>query len=76
MVVAEIANEIKGLYQYRAYENANIKESYEKIGKAPMRVRWLDINKGDEKNKNYRSRLVAQEIKRDNREDLFAATPQ
>ena len=41
----------------------------------PITVRWLDINKGDEENKEYRSRLVAQEIKRDKRDDLFAATP-
>ena len=40
-----------------------------------MKVRWLDINKGDEVNKEYRSRLVGQEFKRDKREDLFAATP-
>ena len=35
----------------------------------------MDINKGDEINKEYRSRLVAKEIKMDKREDLFAATP-
>ena len=44
-------------------------------GKAPIGTRWIDINKGDEKAPEYRSRLVAQEIKRDKREDLFAATP-
>ena len=38
-------------------------------------VRWLDISKGDEANPEYRSRLVAQEIKTDKRQDLFAATP-
>ena len=38
-------------------------------------TRWLDTNKGDKINKNYRSRLVGREIKRDKREDLFAATP-
>ena len=32
------------------------------------------MNKGDEENREYTSRLVAQKIKRDNREDLFAAT--
>ena len=32
-------------------------------------------NKGDEENPEYRSRLVAKEIKKDKREDLFAATP-
>ena len=43
-----------------------------------MRVittRWLDVNKGDEANPDYRSRLVGREIKKDRRDDLFAATP-
>ena len=75
LVEAARLDEIKGLYQYRVYNTVNIEECYEKTGKSPIRVRWLDINKGNEKNKEYRSRLVAQEIKRDNREDLFAATP-
>ena len=38
-------------------------------------TRWLDINKGDAMNMDYRARLVGREIKRDRREDLFAATP-
>ena len=38
-------------------------------------MRWGDINKGDDKNPKYRSRLVAKEIKIDKRDDLFAATP-
>jgi hypothetical protein len=75
LVTAAGLDEIKGLYQHGVYEKVDMEECWEKTGKAPIRVRWLDINKGDEKNKEYRSRLVAQEIKRDNREDLFAATP-
>ena len=38
-------------------------------------VRWIDINKGDSTAENYRSRLVAREIKTNGRPDLFAATP-
>ena len=38
-------------------------------------VRWIDINKGDQRNENYRPRPAAREIKRDGRPDLFAATP-
>ena len=60
---------------HRVYDKVKEEECWEKTGKAPIRVRWLDINKGDEKNKDYRSRLAAQDFKRDNREDLFAATP-
>ena len=33
------------------------------------------MNKGDEKDPEYRSRLVAMEIKRKHDEDIFAATP-
>ena len=40
-----------------------------------MKVKWIDIIKGDEGNHEYRSRLVAKEIKMDKRLDLFAATP-
>ena len=45
------------------------------LGKGPLGTRWVDINKGDEDRPEYRSRLVAKELKTDKREDLFAATP-
>ncbi len=32
-------------------------------GRPPISVRWVDVNKGDEANPNYRSRLVARQIK-------------
>ena len=38
-------------------------------------VRWVDINKGDEVNPNYRSRLVAREINTHANPEMFAATP-
>ena len=38
-------------------------------------TRWIDTDKGDEENPNYRARLVGREIKTDERPDLFAATP-
>ena len=38
-------------------------------------MRWIDCNKGDAVHPNFRSRLVAKEIKRDSRIDRFAATP-
>ena len=38
-------------------------------------TRWIDTNKGDETLPDYRSRLVGREIKKDKRNDLFAATP-
>ncbi len=38
-------------------------------------TRWLDVNKGDEAQPDYRARLVGREIATDKRADLFAATP-
>ena len=53
-----------------------LKVCWELTGKAPIKVKWLDINKGDEEHENYRSRLVAMELKAHEwRDDVFAATP-
>ena len=38
-------------------------------------TRWIDINKGDDQQPNYRSRLVAKEFNTGSAEGLFAATP-
>ena len=43
--------------------------------KAPIGTRWVDINKGDNVHPEYWSRIVAQELKVDKREEFFAATP-
>ena len=46
-------------------------------GKSPISVRWVDVNKGDELNPNYRSRLVARQIKALDRSgaSYFATAP-
>ena len=49
--------------------------SWDKTGKAPIKARWLDINKGDKVHPNYRSRYVAKDFNNEKRFDLFAATP-
>ena len=61
--------------KHRVYDEVHIAHCYADTGAAPIRVRWLDINKGDKLNPEYRSRLVAMEIKKDDRKDLFAPTP-
>ena len=38
-------------------------------------TRWLDVNKGDAENPDYRARLVGRELNTEARLDLFAATP-
>ena len=44
-------------------------------GMKVISVKWIDTNKGDSVNPDYRARLVGREIKKDKRTDLFAATP-
>ena len=60
----------KGVYYYDTIGN-----SIKLTGKKPIGVRWVDINKGDDQNPDYRSRLVAKEINTGHNDDLFAATP-
>ena len=61
--------------KHGVYMKVPLQRCWEETGKDPIGVRWVDINKGDKDNPEYRSRLVAQEINMDKREDLFAATP-
>ena len=56
---------------YRKVKRSWVRERGEKV----IGVRWIDINKGDTLNPDYRSRLVAKDFKKGDRPDLFAATP-
>ena len=67
--------EMEEFRKHKVYEKVTIQECWDKTGRNPIGVKWVDVNKGDNSNPDYRSRLVAQEIKTDKREDLFAATP-
>jgi len=53
------------------------KLAYDRTGRAPITVRWVDVNKGDDDNPRYRSRLVARQLKsRDKSGDTyFSPTP-
>ena len=57
------------------YEKVPIEMCWEETGADPIRTRWIDVNKGNAEKPDYRSRLVAQEIKKDTTEDIFAAAP-
>ena len=57
------------------YEKVDIEESFKITGKAPIAVRWVDVNKGDSISPKYRSRLVAKEFNTGVNHDLYAATP-
>ena len=67
--------EAECIQKMNLYRKVPTAECHRCTGKAPLMVRMLDINKGDEEKPNYRSRLVAREINTHKREDLFAATP-
>jgi hypothetical protein len=57
------------------HEKAPTEECWKETGKGPAGVKWVDTNKGDKEKPEYRCRLVEKEIKKDKREDLFAAMP-
>ena len=44
-------------------------------GRNPITVKWIDINKGDDANPVYRSRLVAREVRMPWEASIFAPTP-
>ena len=46
----------------KVYAKVTREESFKRMGKAPIMVKWVDVNKGDDQEPNYRSRLVAREI--------------
>ena len=50
-------------------------EALRRQGKPPITVKWIDVNKGDDDCPNYRSRLVAREIRRPGEDSIFAPTP-
>ena len=40
-----------------------------------IKTRWIDINKGDDDNPVYRSRLVGKEFNNESMDGIFAGTP-
>merc|ERR1711978_132713 len=69
------ALEMKYVKRHTVYEYAPVAECRAVTGSDPVGTRWLDTNKGDRANPNYRSRWVAQQYRRAWVETLFAATP-
>ena len=62
-VIAARAEELAYFESMGVYEYAPAAECARVTGKAPIGTRWIDVNKGDTQNPNYRSRLVAENIK-------------
>ena len=59
----------------KLYTKVSIDECIKKTGKQPIAVRWIDVNKQDETNPLYRSRLLGKDFNTYNDLSLYAATP-
>ena len=75
LMVKARKDEMAYFRQMGVYEKVDLKECWDSTGKAPIAVRWVDINKGDSQKPNYRSRLVAKEFNTGVCPELYAATP-
>ena len=75
LVHAARQEELKVVDELGLWEIRPIAECIEVTGKKPVKVRWVDVNKGDDKTPNVRCRIVAKDFNIDKRPDLFAATP-
>ena len=75
MVKKARADEIVYVREMKLYTKVPIQECINKTGKQPIAVRWIDVNKQDEANPLYRSRLVGKEFNAYNDLSLYAATP-
>ena len=53
----------------------SINEARRIMGRAPISVRWVETNKGDDENPNISSRLVAREIRQAGQDSIFDPTP-
>ena len=57
------------------YEKVLRSECYKETGKVPIGVRWTDVNKQDEQDPLYRSRLVGKDHNNFKELDSYTATP-
>ena len=53
------------------FDKVPIAQCWERTGKAPLKARWVDVDKGT----RYRRRWVAKQFKGSDSEEWFAATP-
>ena len=75
LVEAARAEELATVRSMKVWTKVAREECLRITGKPPIKLRWVDINKGDDEDPKYRSRIVAKEIRKDVRPELFAATP-
>ena len=59
----------------QVWKRMTISEAWRITGRAPISVRWVDVNKADDQEPEIRSRLVARQMRGPGEEPLFAPTP-
>ena len=67
--------EVQYIRQSKLYNIVPIEECYQYTRRAPIKGKWVDLNKGDNEHKQYRSRYCAKEFNKGANPELFAATP-
>ena len=67
--------ELEYLAARKVYEYASTSMAIQRTGKRPLRLKWIDVNKGDQNRFNIRSRLVCTEVRPKGVEAIFAAAP-
>ena len=75
MVREARADELDTVRKMKVWVKVDREQCFKDTGRPPIKLRWVDVNKGDDSKPKYRSRIAAKEIKTNNRPDLFAATP-
>ena len=75
LVKAARAKELQYFKDKGVWIKRHREEAMRRTGKRPITVKWIDVNKGDDEAPNYRSRLVAREIRRAGEDPIFAPTP-
>ena len=59
----------------QVYKKVPKSKCYQMTGKAPIGVRWIDVNKQDTTNPVYRSRLLGKEFKTSDDMSLYGSPP-
>ena len=68
--------ELEEFKKKNVYVKVPIEECFEKTGRKPISIKWVYVNKGDDRCPNYRARLVARQMEKWNEaSDAFAGTP-
>ena len=75
LVEAARAEELQVIREMGVWRHVPREMCMQVTGRPPIKLRWVDINKGDDLHPNYRFRIVAKEMGTNARPDLFTATP-